>query len=318
MAWGANTTDESKPSWRWLRKGLGQISKVYATKKGWVYKWPWGEEVIVAIGGLSTALGNASGYGISALAQVRTGADGNPIVYVANTTGQGVSLVVMFNEPVTVNGTPTIDLISNGTSANVTLNYLSANSRPTEGYLVFSNTNLNYAAGNVGDILVANANSTLTGWEGIKDAETANAVANTLFGLAVWEVKQAVPVHIGTEPIVTEVVKAENAQINFWINFNQAVTVATPYPTIRAISNTESVANATLTFDPVGSAPANGNLHFVSAETDWSALEANVTFTCNATSTLTNWSSIRNDINGTPANALLVANTIQVVTEEAG
>lgn len=314
MAWGANTTDESKPSWRWLRKGLGQISKVYATKKGWVYKWPWGEEVIVAIGGLSTALGNSSISALQPLSRLV-----GLTAYFANTTSQNVRLAVLFNEPVTVqNGTPTLTLLANNVdTANVALSYISEESTPAEGYLVFGAA-VDGSGYTPGRAVIANSSSTLSGWDKIVDAETANAVANAVAGTATFVVKQAVPVHIGTEPIVTEVVKAENAQINFWINFNQAVTVATPYPTIRAISNTESVANSTLVYDPVGSAPANGNLHFVSAETDWSALEANVLFTCNSTSTLANWSSIRNDIDGTPANALLVANTITVVTEEAG
>jgi hypothetical protein len=96
-SWGANTSDESKP------KHLTDVEKneVYANTKGWVK--PAGgndnpaadEEVLVAIGGLNTALGSAN---ISVMEFITTTADVS--------AGYDLSVRVKFNEAVDIVGSP--------------------------------------------------------------------------------------------------------------------------------------------------------------------------------------------------------------------
>ena len=55
--WGTSTADESKPKWL----TADQKENVYATDRGWVQLNGKGlEEVICAIGGLSTSVGAAT------------------------------------------------------------------------------------------------------------------------------------------------------------------------------------------------------------------------------------------------------------------
>ena len=302
--WGGNSNNEKKPVWRWLTRGDGNKSaNVFATTKGWMMRWPWGDEVLVGIGGLSKNLANATMAAIEFLSPS----------YIANSTNQTIKLRVLFNEAVTVTGTPTVDLTSNGATANVRLTYASSESDLTAGKLVFTNTTLDKSSAAIGEAFTANANSVLTGWDGIKDAGNANAVTNAIgtFTKTVV-VKQAVPVHTATLRVGTATNTA-NQMIGFVVKFNQAVTL-TGVPTIVAIGDANAAMNLVLSYVSTGSNVAAGNLVFKSAATDFSAKTMNVVFTINATSTLTGWAGIRNDINGTPANALLVANTFTVTT----
>ena len=56
--WGTTaTSDDNKPNWLTAE----QLEQCYATSAGWVLKQPGGmEEILVAIGGLSTDLGSAN------------------------------------------------------------------------------------------------------------------------------------------------------------------------------------------------------------------------------------------------------------------
>ena len=57
---GDNPND--KPKFPWIVKGNrdmfnsggNNVTKTIATKKGWAFRWPWGDEVLVGIGGLVT------------------------------------------------------------------------------------------------------------------------------------------------------------------------------------------------------------------------------------------------------------------------
>ena len=63
-SWGRDPIESNKPKWPWLRKGgskmfgnnsSNNLANTYATEQGWTFRWPWGEEVLVAIGGQVTA-----------------------------------------------------------------------------------------------------------------------------------------------------------------------------------------------------------------------------------------------------------------------
>ena len=60
--WGNSTADESRP--KWLRAGdkpANNLDECFADERGWVIRHADGnEEVICAIGGLNTSLGNAT------------------------------------------------------------------------------------------------------------------------------------------------------------------------------------------------------------------------------------------------------------------
>ena len=119
--WGTTDADEAKPKWL----TADQKENVYATDRGWVQLNGKGlEEVICAIGELSTALG---------------GADINEIEFTtaafSAAAGGNIDLTITFNEKVTVNtsgGTPTItvtnDQTGGGTDATFTAAYQSGSS----------------------------------------------------------------------------------------------------------------------------------------------------------------------------------------------
>lgn len=163
--WGATTSDESKPKWEWLSS---RLANTFATDSGWAHRWPWGDEILVAIGGLATNLGVATLVDLL----VSTAP-------VANAASQVVQVAALFNEPVTVTGTPTVVAIGTGV-ANATLTYSSADSDLTKGFVVFKSAPLDLAAVAVDSTFTVNATSTLAVWSGIKDAGNANAVANSV------------------------------------------------------------------------------------------------------------------------------------------
>lgn len=114
--WGINTSDESKP--KWLRAGsqMNDPSDVFATERGWEMrhykdeaKTEWWDEVLVCVSGLSGALG--AGSITAAYFEVAN--------LVAGTTK---SVVIIYNEKVTVTGTPQLTVTSSA-SANVTASY---------------------------------------------------------------------------------------------------------------------------------------------------------------------------------------------------
>lgn len=178
--WGAGTADESKPKESWILNntiGAGNNSaNTYATEKGWVFRWPWGEEIIAAIGGLATLLAVPTYTGVYA----------NPGA-VANAAAQTVSFTLTWNEPLAVSGTPSIVAIGSNGAANVTLTYAASVSEPLGGKLVFRNTNVNLAAVAVGGILTVNATSggaNFTNYANITDVTSSANVASALTGFS--------------------------------------------------------------------------------------------------------------------------------------
>ena len=165
--WGASDSDESKP------KNLTTAEKkqVFANASGWVLEAgsPLSgngntnatPEVLVAIGGLATSLGLAD---IREIEFKSTAFD--------KSDGGNIDMLVRFNEPVDVTGTPQF-LVTNQTSSsrNITCNYLSGSGT---NELTFRKAILaNNAATNASDVLKVVANPVSLNSGTIKDAGTS-------------------------------------------------------------------------------------------------------------------------------------------------
>ena len=158
--WGNTDADEAKP------KNFTTVQKqdVFATDRGWVKLNGKGlEEVVVAIGGLSTSIAAAD---ITESSFVTTA--------FGEAAGGNIDVKITFNEKVTVTGSPTITVTNSqagsGTDATFTATYQSGSA---SNNLVFRKT---YAAGNGGvaedDVLsVGSQNIALAGGT-IKDTGT--------------------------------------------------------------------------------------------------------------------------------------------------
>ena len=141
--WGNSDADEAKP--KWLTAADKKLT--YATARGWVYKKSANhqEEVIAAIGALATSIGQAD---ITDIEWVTTAFD--------KSDGGTLSVKVIFNEKVTVTGTPQLTVV-NDTNANHTLSYASGS---TTNELVFELAiGANNAATSAGDELSIGANA---------------------------------------------------------------------------------------------------------------------------------------------------------------
>ena len=168
--WGASDSDESKP------KNLTTAEKkqVFANASGWVLEAGSAlsgndnasatPEVLVAIGGLATSLGLAD---ITEIEFKSTAFD--------KSDGGNIDMLVRFNEPVDVTGTPQF-LITNQTasSRNITCNYLSGTGT---NELTFRKTIVanNAADTAAGDVLKVVANPVSLNGGTIKDAGTNTA-----------------------------------------------------------------------------------------------------------------------------------------------
>ena len=164
--WGNSDSNESKP--KWLVKGSKVIdpARVFATEKGWVYRWNKGngryfDELLVAIRGLG-GTGSGDKVGNPTVTEVKW-------VTTSVTTGTGKTLHVQvdYNEAVTVSGTPTVSVGGN------TLSYYSAGSTPTIGVLQFRNTNSTVASGTASLSFGATGSISLAGGT-IKEAGLSN------------------------------------------------------------------------------------------------------------------------------------------------
>ena len=169
--WGASTSDESKP------KNLTTAEKknVFANSSGWVKQAGTADsgndntsatpEVLVAIGDLSTSLGNATIDAVNfAVGQTVSGAGGSVI-----------TVEVHYNEQVTVATASPLMVVSNdqtgsGGSASITLTMDGALPL-TSDTLSFSATASN-AAVNATDVLSIGAQSINKNGGTIKDAGT--------------------------------------------------------------------------------------------------------------------------------------------------
>jgi len=98
--WGNSDANEAKPKWL----TAADKALTYATARGWVYKKSDNhqEEVIAAIGALATSIGQAD---ITSIDWVTTAFD--------KSDGGTLSATVLFNEKVTVTGSPTLS-VTNG------------------------------------------------------------------------------------------------------------------------------------------------------------------------------------------------------------
>jgi len=312
--WGGNSSDEQKPNWTFLTvPGRGNTTplsgNVFATGKGWVLRRPWGDEVLVAIGGLDTNFGIPNLVSLDVIAPAS----------IANVASLTLAVRATFNEGVNVTGTPNVVLISSvANPANVTLTYSAADSDVTAGKVVFKKTGVSLAQANaVGITLKANSTSVLSGWAGITDIRTANAVANAIGSTlaATFTVFQEKPIHTLTQPVGTPT-NTVNQIVKFVLGFNQALTLNSNAITIVAISSNQGTqANVVLTLNATASNTAQGNLVFQSANQNFSALTANVTFAVNATSVLTGFANIKGPGGNAVANAIAVANTQQVTAQ---
>ena len=174
--WGATDADESKP------KNLTTAEKkeVFANTKGWVREagssfsgndnTSADEEVLVAIGGLSSSLGAAD---ITEIELISTSFD--------KSDGGTLSARVRFNEPVnvvTTGGTPTLSL-TNGNQGSGTgrgPHALAYASGTGTNELVFSLAiGAANAATNADDVLVFGANPLALNSGTIKDVQGTNA-----------------------------------------------------------------------------------------------------------------------------------------------
>ena len=113
--WGNTDADEAKPKWL----TTDEKDTTFATNKGWVRLNGKGqEEVLCAIGGLSTSV---------------AGADITRVAFVSTTfdvsDGGNIDVRVTFNEKVTVTGNPTLAITNNqnggGSAASLTATYTS-------------------------------------------------------------------------------------------------------------------------------------------------------------------------------------------------
>ena len=174
--WGATDADESKP------KNLTTAEKkeVFANTKGWVREagssfsgndnTSADEEVLVAIGGLSSSLGAAD---ITEIEWITTTAD--------KSAGFTLSARLRFNEPVnvvTTGGTPTL-AVTNGNQGSGTgrgPHALAYASGTGTNELVFSLAiGAANAATNADDVLVFGANPLALNSGTIKDVQGTNA-----------------------------------------------------------------------------------------------------------------------------------------------
>ena len=168
-SWGASDSDESKP--KYLTDAEKKL--VFANSSGWVLEAGSAfssndntsatPEVLVAIGELTTALGSAD---ITEIEWITTAFD--------KSDGGNIDMLVRFNEPVTVTGTPQF-LVTNNTSSsrNITCDYLSGSGTNELTFRkVIAAAN---AATNANDVLKVVANPVSLNSGTIKDKGTNTA-----------------------------------------------------------------------------------------------------------------------------------------------
>jgi len=179
--WGATDADESKP------KNLTTAEKkeVFANTKGWVLEagssasgndnTSADEEVLVAIGGLSSSLGAAD---ITQIELISTSFD--------KSAGGTLSARVRFNEPVnvvTTGGTPTLAMTNGnqGSGSGRGPHALAYASGTGTNELVFSLAiGAANAATNANDVLVFGANPLALNSGTIKDVQGTNATITSV------------------------------------------------------------------------------------------------------------------------------------------
>ena len=174
--WGATDADESKPKWL----TTAQKKEVFANTTGWVVEGgstmtgndntAAAPEILCAIGGLATSLGLADITGIEFKSTAFDKSDGG-----------NIDMLVRFNEPVDVTGTPQF-LITNNTSSsrNITCNYLSGSGTNELTFRKVIGANANDT--NASDVLKVVANPVSLNGGTIKDegTNTASTITSVL------------------------------------------------------------------------------------------------------------------------------------------
>jgi hypothetical protein len=190
--WGTEDTLEGKPKIHG-RSLLATVQApgvvdprtgIYATTSGWVQsgtgRGTTDPEVLVAIRGLSTRTGVATGFAAAGLAESSLTSINFNISSWSRADGGIFSVSANFNEEVVVANTPTLLVTNDTASRNVTLTYSSADS--TTNRVTFTKTIAAAAADiHAGDVLSIAVNAiALAGGSTIKDISTNSAVyANT-------------------------------------------------------------------------------------------------------------------------------------------
>ena len=162
-SWGTTTTDESKP------KYLTDAEKrdCYADSTGWTVPSATGRgdrETLVAVGGLS---------GVGRLVEASISSSRLVTTALGAAAGGDFSAEIIYNELVTVTGTPQVTVTSTG--ANHTLNYASGTGT---NRLTFTSTIAGGAAAE-NDVLTLGANSVALNGGAINDTGSGNAAVIT-------------------------------------------------------------------------------------------------------------------------------------------
>lgn len=320
--WGSNANSEIKPVWPWVSEYIG-YANCFATEGGWSVRWPWGDEVIVALSNLTTKLGTANA--VNLLLGSATPAVG----WLTNAATQTVRVDLCFNEAVHVTGTPTLALISEvgaangGSPANITLSYNASASSLETGKVAFSNQNFSLASVGYGvDTLVANSTSAVTNFNTIHDAASGAAVATSIPAALSLEIPvyQVAPI----QTLDTRIGSAKDTSgqyLGFLFTYSSPVTVTgTPYLNIFG-PNTD-IANLVAYYNSANSNLAAGEVAFITEAQNFHLLTGNAQFTLNASSA--NASSGLDGIKdyvvpGNPRSAsatVAVGNTFTVVQNE--
>ena len=172
--WGNSDADEAKP--KWLTAAEKKLT--FATAKGWVFKKSDNhqEEVLCAIGELATSIGQAD---ITSIDWVSTAFD--------KSDGGTLSATVLFNEKVTVSGTPTLSVTNGnqGASSGRGPHLLAYASGSSTNKLTFSLAiGAANAATNADDVLSFGANPLALNSGTIVDrAEGGNATITSVAGI---------------------------------------------------------------------------------------------------------------------------------------
>lgn len=165
--WGISDADESKP--KWLTDA--DKKKVYADASGWRFENPKSgatDEVLCAVSGLAVSLGSAD---ITDIEFVTTAFD--------KSEGGAISVLVRFNEPVAVTGTPQLTVV-NDQRANHVLNYASGTGSNELTFTI--NLGANNAATSAGDVLSIGSNAMGLNSGTVKDNGTSTNATITNSG----------------------------------------------------------------------------------------------------------------------------------------
>lgn len=249
--WGSNTGSEAKP--KWLNRA--NAAHTYASNLGWVYNRPDGtQEVLVSIGGLSTAFGNSD---ITA-------------VYFSNiassyTVGHTNSYVsVSFDESMLVTGSPTLAVTGSLPASNATATYdsgsnssilnfkftvpavLGLNFTGITGNTVFANGETITQGAVTGHVILANTTtlylSTLTGDLVLTSNSATQIVGGTSGGTA--NVSAIIP---NTLSILGQTITLAGGTINDQANVAGTLSFTNTQVIAVQAAQTGNTANLTIT-----------------------------------------------------------------------